>query len=260
MRKLVAICVVTIIACLTLAADTPDAQKPRKADDSKMLPPIRVLLTTGGHAFERKEYFAMWDSLPGVKYTECVLPKDADLLKPGLEKQYDVVAMYDMTPKFTAEQETNFVDLIQSGMPLVSLHHNLCSRDDSPAFHQIIGGQYVHKPTTIDGKLYEPCTYKHSQQMDVKVADTSSYITRGLSDFHIEDEAYHGFYVSPKVHVLLTVDHPLCGHEICWTTEFGKGRVFYLMLGHDHVAWQNPAYPKLLLHGIQWAGKRQSAT
>src|SRR5665213_3305240 len=129
--------------------------------------------------------------------------------------------MYDMAQGVTPEQVKNFADLIAGGMPLVSLHHNLCSRDDSPEFHQIIGGQYVHKPTTIDGKLYEPCTYKHSQQLDVKVTDPDSYITKGLSDFHIEDEAYHGFYVSPKVHVLLTVDHPLCGHEICWTTEFG---------------------------------------
>jgi hypothetical protein len=96
--------------------------------------------------------------------------------------------------------------------------------------------------------------------MDVKVADKDHYITRGLSDFHIEDEAYHGFWVSPKVHVLLTIDHPLCGHDICWTTEFGKARVFYLMLGHDHTAWENPAYPKLLLRGIQWAAKREMSS
>ena len=217
--------------------------------------PIRVLLTTGGHAFEQKEFFAMWDSLPNITYSRCQLPAQADMLKPGLEKKYDVIVMYDMAKDWTPQQEKNFAELIRNGMPLVCLHHNLCSRDDSPLFHQIIGGQYVHKPTMIEGKEYAPCTYHHGQHMEVKIADKDHPITRGLSDFTINDEAYHGFWVSPKVHVLLTVNHPLCSHEVCWTTEFGKARVFYLMFGHDHVAWQNPMYAKLLVRGIRWVAE-----
>jgi type 1 glutamine amidotransferase len=215
--------------------------------------PFRILLTYGGHAFEQKEFYAMWDALPGIQYTKCELPRQADMLKPGLEKNFDVIVMYDMAKDWTPAQEKSFVELIRSGMPLVCLHHNLCSRDDSPAFHQIIGGQYVHKPTVIDGKQYAPCTYKHGQHLEVKIADKNHPITHGLSDFTIEDEAYHGFWVSPNVHVLLTVEHPLCNHDVCWTTEFGKARVFYLMFGHDHTAWQNPNYPVLLRRGIQWA-------
>jgi type 1 glutamine amidotransferase len=157
-----------------------------------------------------------------------------------------------MAKLWTPQQEKNFVELIKSGMPLVCLHHNLCSRDDSQIFHQILGGQYVHKPTIIDGKEYAPCTYKHGQHLEVKIADKDHPITRGLSDFTIEDEAYHGFWVSPSVHVLLTVDHPLCNHDVCWTTQFGKARVFYMMFGHDHTAWQNPMYPQLLTRGIRW--------
>jgi len=223
-----------------------------RAADGPESKPIKVLLTTGGHAFEQKEFYAMWDALPGIKYDKCELPKQADMLKPGLEKKYDAVVMYDMAKEWTPEQEKNFIALIKAGMPLVSLHHNLCSRDDFPAFHQLIGGQYVHKPTTIEGKEYAPCTYKHGQTLNVKIADKNHPVTKGISDFTIEDEAYHGFWKSDKVHVLLTVDHPLCNHDIAWTTEFGKGRVFYLMLGHDHTAWQNPAYPKLLEQGIKW--------
>jgi len=243
--------------CLTLAGFAPAADAPPAAQAN----PIRVLLTIGGHAFEEKEFYAMWDALPGIKYDKCELPKQADMLKPGLEKQYDVLVMYDMAKTWTPEQEQNFVALIKGGMPFVSLHHNLCSRDDAPVFHQIIGGQYVHKPTMIEGKEYAPCTYKHGQDLDVKIADKDHPITRGLSDFKIEDEAYHGFWVSPKSHVLLTVNHPLCNRDVCWTTEFGKARVFYMMFGHDHLAWQNPVYPKLLERGIKWTvGGREVAS
>ena len=45
---------------------------------------LRVLVTYGGHGFKQKEFFAMWDALPGVTYTKAEMPKEADLLQPGL--------------------------------------------------------------------------------------------------------------------------------------------------------------------------------
>ena len=193
--------------------------------------PIRVLLTYGGHGFEEKEFYAMWDALPGISYSKCELPRQANMLKPGLEKQYDVLVMYDMAKAWNT----------RAGRELRRPHqgrHAVRLTPPQPLlapmmrdFHRIIGGQYVHKPTVIEGKEYAPCTYKHGQQLEVKVADKEHPITRGLADFKIKDKAYHGFWVSPKAHVLLTVNHPLCNRDVCWTTEFGKARVFYMMLG-----------------------------
>jgi hypothetical protein len=50
--------------------------------------PLRVLLTFGGHGFQEGPFFAMFDALDNVEYTKAPLPEKADLLKPGLEKQY----------------------------------------------------------------------------------------------------------------------------------------------------------------------------
>lgn len=91
---------------------------------------IRVFLTYGGHGFEEKPFFAMFDSLPGVVYTKAELPKATDLLKPSLKKDYDVIVMYDRAsyegvPEFTREQQKAFVELLNTGIGLVSLHHNL---------------------------------------------------------------------------------------------------------------------------------------
>jgi len=58
------------------------------------------------------------------------------------------------------------------------------------------------------------------------------------------------------VRVLLTTDCPKNDPQVAWVTQYGNSRVFYFMLGHDHVAWQNPNYSEILLRGIRWtAGK-----
>jgi hypothetical protein len=218
--------------------------------------PIRILLTIGGHGFDQKPFWAMWDNLSGITYTQCTLPKQADMLKPGLEKQYDVIVMYDMAKGFTPEQERRFVELLKTGIGVVSLHHNLCSHADWPEYGKIIGGRYFQQPETIDGKSYPPSNYLHDQHFDVKVADKEHPITKGIEDFHMDDEAYSGFYVAPSSHVLLTVEHPKCDHNVAWTTHFGNSRVFYLMFGHGPSAWQNPVYTKLLEQGIHWAAQK----
>jgi uncharacterized protein len=242
-----ALCILTLGLAPAWAADAPTAPATR---------PIRVLLTIGGHGFDQKPFWAMWDSLPGITYTKCTLPKQADLLKPGLEKQYDVLVMYDMARGFTPEQERAFVELLKTGIGVVSLHHNLCSHVDWPDYRKIIGGRYLQQPETIDGKSYPPSNYLHDQHFHVKVADKEHPITRGIEDFHMDDEAYSGFYVAPDSHVLLTVDHPKCDHNVAWTTHFGNSRVFYLMFGHGPSAWQNPVYTQLLERGIHWVAEK----
>ncbi|HSU66324.1 MAG TPA: ThuA domain-containing protein [Tepidisphaeraceae bacterium] len=241
---LASMCVLLAAVCVGRAESVPPAQKP-----------IRVLLTLGGHGFDRKPFFALWDSLPGIQYTTCQLPVEADLLKPGLESKYDVVVMYDMSKGFTAAQERNFKDLLKTGIGVVSLHHNLCSHADWEEFGKIIGGRYFQKPETIDGKEYPGSHYLHGQHFEVKLADREHPITKGLSNFELDDEAYSGFWVAPDSHVLLTVDHPKCDHNVAWTTHSGKSRVFYLMFGHGPSAWQNPVYPQLLARGIRWAAE-----
>jgi type 1 glutamine amidotransferase len=244
-----ALCCLVAMSAAALAADSPD----------KTAKPIRVLLTYGGHEFEQKPFYAMWDSLPGVQYTKAQLPQSADLLKPGLEKQYDVIVMYDMIKGFTPQQRQNFIDLLKTGIGVVSLHHNLCAHDDWPEYRTLIGGRYLQKPETIDGKDYPPSHYLHDQHMEVKIADREHPITHGVPDFTMDDEAYSGFYVSPDSHVLLTVDHPKCDHNVAWVTHSGNSRVFYLMFGHGPSAWQNPNYPKLLVQGIRWAAERNAS-
>ena len=73
----------------------------RYAEQMRAIPAgkIRVLLTYGGHGFEQQPFFALFESIPDLEVTRAELPKQAELLKPGLEKQFDVIVRYDMCPK-----------------------------------------------------------------------------------------------------------------------------------------------------------------
>lgn len=220
--------------------------------------PVRVLLTYGGHGFKTNEFFAMWAALPNITYTTCELPRQADMLKPGLEQQFDVIVLYDMVKGFIPDQQQAFVALLNHGIGLVATHHSLAAHDDWPEYWHIIGGHYLRKPATLDGQLHAASTYHEGQELHVKVADTAHPITAGLKDFTIHDEAYGNFYVAPDAHVLLTVEHPKCGRDIAWTKTYGRSRVCYLMFGHDDHGWNDPNYRILLQQAIHWAAEGAS--
>jgi type 1 glutamine amidotransferase len=219
-------------------------------------PKIRVLVTFGGHAFDQPAFFAMFDAMLGVQYTKAEFPRQLDLLRPGLEKQYDVLVMYDLNPKITPEQQQNFQALLERGIGLVSLHHNLAAHRQWPAYRQVIGGQFLLAPTEIDGRQWAKSTWSHGETIPVTIADREHPITKGLADFSIHDETYGGYYVAPGVHVLLKTNHPKNTPELAWTTKYAASPVVFLMLGHDAQAYNHPSYRALVARSIRFvAGK-----
>jgi type 1 glutamine amidotransferase len=238
-----------LLACASVALITAAPVAAVDAASGK----IRVLLTFGGHGFDEKEFFAMFDAMSGIEYTKAELPKSAGLFKPGLEQQYDCLVMYDMVGGFTPEQQKAFVELLNKGLGVVSLHHNLGAHSKWPEFRKIIGGQFFLGPTEIEGKTFATSKWSHDEDLSIAVVDKEHPITQGVADFKIHDETYQGYYTAPNAKVLLKTDHPKNNPEIGWVTQYGKSRVFYLMLGHDKAAYANPNYPKLVFQGIRWA-------
>ncbi len=38
-----------------------------------------------------------------------------------------------------------------------------------------------------------------------------------------------------------------------WTRQYGDGKVFVLLLGHDGQSFQTPEFQKIVLNGVDWA-------
>ena len=216
---------------------------------------VRVLFTFGGHEFQEKEMYQMLDSFADVTYVKAEMPKALDLFKPGLEKEYDCLVMYDFyTFPYTKEQMENYKKLLETGIGVVVLHHCIGGFSGSEDYPKMIGGQYITaEKAEIDGKTYPMSTWLHDQTMNVKVADKEHPIMKGISDYTIVDEAYHGVYVSPKAHVLLTTDYSKSTEQLAWTWKYGKSKVFTTMLGHDKLAYENPNFKKMVHQAIRWA-------
>lgn len=237
-----------MIGCMAGAALAADEAKPTK---------IRVLLTIGGHGFEEKPFYEMFDKMPGITYKKAVLPEELDLLKPGLEKDFDVIVMYDMCkPAITPEQQKNFVALLEKGIGLVPWHHNMAAHQKWDGYRKIIRGKFFTEPGEVDGQKFKISGWEHAQDMKVTVADKTHPITHGVSNFEIHDEVYNNYWTDPGVKVLLTTDHPKNDPELAWVSQYGNSRVFFLMLGHDSKAWANPNFQKILQQGIRWAAQK----
>ena len=245
MKRFAFACLFALLGVLLCSMSMSQAQE--KTSECK------ILIITGGHDFDVKEFYEMFDAMPGITYEKAELPNDMDLLAPGLEKKYDVIVSYDMNRfPITDEQRANYEKLLQAGMPLLVYHHSIGGYDTWPKYREIAGGAYLYKNMEIDGKTWVPSDYKHDIEMKIAVADKNHPITKGVGDFTILDEAYKNVYVRDDVHVLLTTDHPLSTKQIAWTTSYGKSPVFTIMLGHDKHAFANENLRTLIKQGIEW--------
>lgn len=217
---------------------------------------IRVLIATGGHGFDRKGFFAMWDSFPAITYREVKQEKSWEAMTPGNLEKCDVLVLYDMLQGITDEQKAAFEAFLERGGGLVALHHCIASHQKWLDYERIIGAKYFLKPEVREGRKLPASVAKHGADMRIQIADPKHSITRGMANFEIRDETYGGFLVDPKVHVLLTTDHPDNDKFVCWTRREGKARVVYLQLGHDNDAYANPNYRKVVERTVAWAAGR----
>ena len=74
------------------------------------------------------------------------------------------------------------------------------------------------------------------------------------------DELYQTISIDPDSKPLLKAVSPKDGrtHVVCWTFQYGGGRVFATTLGHDMKTASAPEYLRLLSNGLLWsAGKLQ---
>jgi type 1 glutamine amidotransferase len=213
-------------------------------------PKTRLLVVTGGHDFEKAPFFKLFQT-DTLTYQAVEHPRAQALFKPAAAIQYDVIVLYDMWQDITEEAKADLVKLLQQGKGLVALHHCLASYQNWPEYEKIIGGKYYLKNEVINGIDVPASTYQHDVDFLVHVV-TGHPVTRGLADFKIHDETYGKFGVQSSVQILLTTTEPTSGKTIGWAHEYGRSKVVYLALGHDHLAYENPNFQKLLYQAIAW--------
>jgi type 1 glutamine amidotransferase len=213
---------------------------------------IKVVVVTGGHAFERKPFFTLFEGYDDIEYVEAQLKDHSEIFEDVSDWDYDVMVLFNMTQNISPKRQENFSKLVEGGVGVVALHHSMGAFQDWGEYRKIIGGKYYTKPTEEGGVKYEGSTYKHDADFEVRVEDSRHPITRGVSDFAVHDETYKKCGFEKDNRLLLSTDHPTSDKQLGWVRRYGKGRVCFVMVGHGPSVYANKSYRRLVAQAIRW--------
>jgi type 1 glutamine amidotransferase len=159
----------------------------------------------------------------------------------------------------TPAEQHGLQEYIRSGKAFVCLHISTCRPTAWPEYHEITGGGW------ITGTSFHP----PYGEFTVNISAPGHPGVRGVSDFKTQDELYMGLALTEGNNVLITADAAAGTHPwgpqrqpkampggtfpLGWTRQYGAGKVFVLLLGHDARSFQTPEFQQLVLNGVDWA-------
>lgn len=199
----------------------------------------KALLMIGGefHPFDACGRI-LADFLKSYGTAECTVTSDREAFrKLG---GYDVVIVYTQGGKLSKAQEKGLCDWVAEGGAFIGIH---CANDSfvgNERYMEMLGTQFSgHGPV---------CEFA------VNIADQEHEVSRRFSEFRITDE----FYLCKRrtkadLHAVMTGKWQFEKQPAAYVREYGRGRVFYTILGHDERAFRSPSFGKLIHRGIWWA-------
>ncbi len=223
---------------------------------------LQVLIITGrnNHAWQKTtpELKKIYEQ--SGKFAVDVTTEPEKLTAAALIKYDVIVSNWTAWPEVTghqwgAETEKAIEDFVAEGKGLVIFHAASSSFYDWPAYQQMVGANWDMEHTG----------HPPIQPFKVKIKDKEHPITKGMEDFWITDEMWHRMARKDHIKVLCEAfsvedkrrKYPWCGtgrnEPMVICTDFGRGRCFYNVLGHDVASMRNAGWRSLMLRGTQWA-------
>lgn len=209
-------------------------------EKGRLILPIKTLLFAGGSIHDWK---GCGDAIEEClrECSELELTKvedDLSVLEAANLEPYELLVFYYTVGEITDAQKNGLLNWVAAGRGFVGIHSAADSFRECPEYRAMVGGWFV--------------THPHFRQYQVSVLDSEHPITTGLDEFMVEDEQYITDY-DPRVHVLATALYKGIARPVAWTKSWGKGRVFYLALGHEPNACRHEAFKLMLTRGCLWA-------
>ena len=216
---------------------------------SQNLADKKVLVVWGGWEGHKPELFAS-------HVENWLITEKADYkINNGLDAydDYDELIKYDLIiqsvtmDEISKEQEENLLKAVLSGVGIAGAHGGLVDSFRKNTNYQfMIGGQWVAHPGNI---------------IKYKVKMLEDELTSGLSDFEIVSEQYYMHY-DPNVKIIAETKfndeiYPWINNvvmPIAWKKMYGKGKVFFISIGHDPDEFMDYKDGwELLTRGFMWA-------
>jgi hypothetical protein len=192
---------------------------------------------------------------------EVTVTWESDVLSDAREMdQYDVLVFNTLRRNENAlsqDEQTGMKEFIRSGKGFVCIHISGCIPDTWPEYREITGGGWVM------GTSFHP----PYGQFRVNVHASDHPGIADVSDFVTSDELYMGIEYSADNQVFMSADSeggtftwggkptsmPGGTFPLGWTRNYGDGKVFVTLLGHNGLSFQTPEFQKIVLNGVSWA-------
>lgn len=184
--------------------------------------------------------------------------EDYDALRAERLAPYDSVVLYYTGGELPVESKRGLVEGVAAGKGFVGVHAAADSFHNAPEYLAMVGGVL----------RAHPCIREYI----VSLADTEHPVTKGIAgytvtdwekwpvyEYRVTDEQYLLDH-DPRVHLLATTLFRSRLWPVAWAKTWGRGRVFYLALGHNLEACRNPFFQKILVNGVRWVADPEPDT
>ena len=203
---------------------------------------IKTLLFTGGEIHDGK---GCGDVIEEVlrragDFDLTRVHDDLSALEAPKLDTYDLIVFYYTVGEISDAQKNGLLNAVANGLGYAGVHSAADSFRECPEYRAMVGGHFV--------------THPHFREYQVSVVDSEHPVTEGLDEFNVEDEQYVTDY-DPRVDVLASALWKGDAMPVSWTKSWGKGKVFYLALGHNPEACGHETFQVMLARGAKWAAE-----
>jgi len=238
---------------------------PAKPKKQRKLLVLDINVAYGGHRSIPAENFGLQQMGTETGAYQAEFSNNLDNLKYPKIKEYDAIFLNNTVGMIFVDPKVRdgLTRFIREGGGLAGNHGTTHASMDWPGFSDMIGVRRgVHRANT--------------EEAWIKIDDPNSPLTAAFDgkEFFYTDEFFrfpNPPYSRDKLHVLLSIDvqktdmnqgqvfvpgssvaRPDADYAVSWIRNYGKGRVFFCILGHNPTLFKTPALAQYFLAGIQF--------
>jgi len=217
----------------------------------------KVLIVTGvdypGHKWKLTAPVLAKAIAADKRLEVTITEKPADLAKDNLG-DYDTIVLHFMdweVPDPGPKARANLKRVVKSGTGLVLVHFACGAFQEWPEFVELAG------------RVWDPKLRGHDPRgkFTVKISDPKHPAMKGMTDFEIVDELYTCLTGKTPIKVLAKAQSKVDGKDypMAFVLNYGKGRVYHNVLGHDVKALSNPHAGRLFRNACAWTAGLEPA-
>jgi len=217
--------------------------------------PIRLLILSGRNNHNWQQTTPFLESLfSGTGMFEIQITNRPDTLKESDFQKFNVVLNnWNSWPetdfRWPETTEQALLGFIKNGGGFVTFHASSSAFYNWPDFKNISTGAWI-TDSTWHGKI---------SPTKIIIENYEHPVTQGMSGFFIFDELWINAGKNEKFKILGSATNEelsakgIKNQPAIMVSEYGKGRIFHTILGHDVRAMRNTGFKTLLLRAVEWS-------